>query len=62
MAAPVKKPEFTGQKNPNFRISNRFKGILKMEMIGSELIVVENVWKNLLKKMEEPLKVSKFGN
>lgn len=52
------KPKFEG----NFTISNRFKGILAMKKVGEELVVVENVWKHLIKRMEDPLKIKKFGN
>jgi hypothetical protein len=44
----------------NFQISNRFKGIMRLEKLGKDLIIVENVWKHLLKKMVMPLEVKKY--
>jgi len=44
----------------NFQISNKFKGIMKIEKVEDTLFVVENVWKHLLKKMIMPLEVPKF--
>ena len=34
---------------------------MKIEMVGSDLVVVENVWKKLLKRMIMPLEVHKYG-
>ena len=50
------------ESSTNFKISNKFKGIMAMQTIGNDLIVVENVWKKLLKRMIMPLNVPKFGN
>ena len=48
----------------NFKIDSRFKGILYMGKINTQsdqLIVIENLWKNLVDKLPDVLKVHKFG-
>lgn len=47
----------------NFKIDNKFKGILYMEQLqDGTMVVVENLWKNLVNKLPEVLKVHKFGH
>ena len=51
-------------ESDNFKIDNRFKGILYMGKINTQsdqLIVIENLWKNLVDKLPDVLKVHKFG-
>lgn len=49
-------------KVDNFKIDNKFKGILHMSMLDDgTLVVVENVWKKLVLKLPQVLKISKFG-
>uniref|UniRef100_A0A7S3NBF1 Uncharacterized protein n=2 Tax=Euplotes harpa TaxID=151035 RepID=A0A7S3NBF1_9SPIT len=49
-------------KTDNFKIDNRFKGILGMERLADgTMVVVENLWKNLVARLPDVLKVHKFG-
>ena len=46
----------------NFKIDNKYKGILHMSMLDDgTLVVVENVWKKLVKKLPNVIKINKFG-
>jgi hypothetical protein len=59
---PEDKPEHVMTESDNFRIENKYKGILSMKKLDDgSIVVVENLWKNLLNRLPEVLKVNKFG-
>lgn len=59
---PESKAEHVTTESDNFRIENKYKGILSMNKLeDGSIVVVENLWKNLLNRLPEVLKVNKFG-
>lgn len=56
------KEEANPDKEENFKIENKFKGIMFMGKVpDGSMLVIENLWKNLVDKLPGVLKVHKFG-
>ena len=52
----------THSESENFKIENKYKGILFMDKLqDGTFVVVENLWKNLVSRLPDVLKVNKFG-
>jgi len=51
-----------GDKKGEWNIENKFKGIMYMGRLqDGTLVVVENLWKNLLTRLPQVLQVDRFG-